>query len=161
MPIKIPFLHSFQKDISEIQFPEKFTFPFCYDPHPLSMIAAEQVQYYLQQQTDFQHNFGLNPNQDGLVIGKMFGVLVVKDNHNNIGFLAAVSGKLAGTNQHSYFVPPIFDMLSPTGFFLKEEENINRINREIENLTNSKILEDARENLISTKKSTRTNLSKP
>lgn len=151
MPIKIPFLHSFQKDIAEIQFPEKFTFPFCYDPHPLSMIAAEQVQCYLQQQTDFQHNFGLNPDQDGLVIGKMFGVLVVKDDHNNIGFLAAVSGKLAGTNQHSYFVPPIFDMLSPTGFFLKEEENINRINREIENLTNSKILTDAKENLISTK----------
>ncbi|WP_231561135.1 hypothetical protein [Sphingobacterium sp. T2] len=132
MPSKDPYLHTFQKDISSIEKPEKFTYPFCYEPHPLSVIAAEQVQEYLTTQQDFRHNFGLEEGQEGLIIGKMFGVLVVEDTEGELGFLAACSGKLAGTNKHRYFVPPIFDMLDPEGFFLKEEAKINQLNRDIE-----------------------------
>lgn len=142
MPLKIPYFHSFETSISSIEKPEKFTFPFCYEPHPLSILAAEQLQGYLLTQQDFQHNFGLQQNQQGQPIGKMFGVLVVQDEHGNLGFLAAFSGKLAGSNQHPYFVPPIFDMLSPTGFFLQEEQHINALNREIEKLeSNPRIAE--------------------
>jgi len=132
MPSKDPYLHTFQKDISSIEKPEKFTYPFCYEPHPLSVIAAEQVQEYLTTQQDFRHNFGLEEGQEGLIIGKMFGVLVVEGTEGELGFLAACSGKLAGTNKHRYFVPPIFDMLDPEGFFLKEEATINQLNRDIE-----------------------------
>lgn len=127
-----PFFHYFQQDISLIAKPTKFTFPFSYEPHPLSVIAAEEVQQYLTVQNDFEHNFGLKEGQEGLAIGKMFGVLVVEDRHGNLGYLAACSGKLAGTNQHQYFIPPIFDMLDPNGFFLQEEATINALNREIE-----------------------------
>ena len=134
MASKTPFFHSFQSDISVIAKPEKFTFPFCYEPHPLSKIAVNQVQHYLTTQKDFEHNFGLNPSQEGLVIGKMFGVLVVEDNEGKLGFLAACSGKLASTNQHRYFIPPIFDMLDPNGFFMQEEKVINQLNRELERL---------------------------
>ncbi|MEI5985166.1 MULTISPECIES: RluA family pseudouridine synthase [Sphingobacterium] len=130
----ISFLHRFQHDVSHIKKPEKFTFPFCYEPHALSMLAAKQVQEYLLTQKDFEHNFGLDDHNSALVIGKMFGVLVVEDEHGGLGYLAAVSGKLAGTNQHRYFVPPIFDMLKPEGFFLEEEQEINRINRELEQI---------------------------
>lgn len=130
----ISFLHRFQHDVSHIKKPEKFTFPFCYEPHELSMLAAKQVQEYLLTQKDFEHNFGLDDQKSGLVIGKMFGVLVVEDEHGVLGYLAAVSGKLAGTNQHRYFVPPIFDMLKPEGFFLEEEQEINRINRQLEQI---------------------------
>src|SRR5690606_1537133 len=35
------------------------------------------------------------------------------------------------------FVPPIFDMLDPDGFFLKQEAQINLLNREIELLENA------------------------
>ena len=131
---KITFLHRFQQDVSHIKKPEKFTFPFCYAPHALSMLAAKQVQEYLLTQKDFEHNFGLDDQKSGLVIGKMFGVLVVEDELGGLGYLAAVSGKMAGTNQHRYFVPPIFDMLKPEGFFLEEEQEINRINRKLEEL---------------------------
>ena len=140
MSTAIPYLHPFNYDVSELNIPDKFTYPFCYDPHPLSIMAAKQVQDYLITQNDFKHNFGLLNNQEADPIGKMFGVLVVRDNYDNLGFLAAVSGKMAGTNQHRYFVPPIFDMLSPGSFFLKEEEEINRINREIESLQQSEEL---------------------
>ena len=73
-------LQSFKTNISGISLPEKFTFPFYYEPHELSIIAATELQSYLEMQTDFEHNFGLRENQEGLVIGKMFGILVC-ENH--------------------------------------------------------------------------------
>lgn len=130
----IPYLHAFQTDISTIERPERFTFPFCYDPHPLSIAAARELQAYLVGQSDFDHNFGLDQDQRGLVIGKMFGVLVVETMQGKLAYLAACSGKLGGSNKHRYFVPPIFDMLDPDGFFLKEEALINQLNRDIETM---------------------------
>ncbi|TXI62268.1 MAG: RNA pseudouridine synthase, partial [Flavobacterium sp.] len=59
----------FKTNISGIALPEKFTFPFYYEPHELSIIAANELQSYLETQTDFEHNFGLKENQEGLVIG--------------------------------------------------------------------------------------------
>jgi len=121
--------------LETISLPERFTFPFFYDPHPLTQIAASELQQYLESQTAMDHNFGLNENQEGIVIGKMFGVLVVRDTNGKTGYLAAFSGKLAGTNQHPRFVPPVFDMLLENSFFLKEETILNNINSQIETLT--------------------------
>ena len=124
----------FQDDISGIALPENFTFPFYYEPHQLSILAAKQLQAYLENEADFEHNFGLVANQKGLVIGKMFGVLVCQNENGELGYLWAYSGKLAESNHHDYFVPPVFDMLQHDGFFKKEEEVLNAINREIEQL---------------------------
>ncbi len=44
MQTEIPFFHSFKNDITFIQKPEKFTYPFCYEPHPLSIQAAQELQ---------------------------------------------------------------------------------------------------------------------
>lgn len=128
------FFQPFKTDISGIPLPVKFTFPFYYEPHQLSILAAKELQEYLTTQTDFEHNFGLQENQTGLVIGKMFGVLVCQDKEENLGYLWAFSGKLAENNHLNYFVPPVFDMLQQDGFFKKEEEVLNAINREIESL---------------------------
>ena len=143
-------VHAFEQNITHIAIPEQFTFPFCYEPHPLSLLAVKQLQNYLESQKDFDHNFGLIPDQEGLVIGKMFGVLVVSDDNNNVGFLAACSGKLAGSNQHSYFVPPIFDMLDPQGYFIQEENKINAINKEIDRISMDSSLAEAKQQLIQT-----------
>ncbi len=126
------FFQPFKTDISDIPLPDKFTFPFYYEPHELSILAAKELQEYLTSQTDFEHNFGLQENQTGLVIGKMFGVLVCQDKEENLGYLWAFSGKLAENNHLNYFVPPVFDMLQQDGFFKKEEEVLNAINQEIE-----------------------------
>ncbi|MBN9283745.1 MULTISPECIES: RluA family pseudouridine synthase [unclassified Flavobacterium] len=117
--------------VNGITVPERFTFPFYYEPHPLTQIAAAELQHYLETQTELDHNFGLTADQQGLVIGKMFGVLVVQDNNGKLGYLTAFSGKLAGTNNHPKFVPPVFDMLIENSFFLKEEEILNSINQQI------------------------------
>lgn len=141
------YFHAFKEDISGIELPSRFTFPFCYEPHPLAIIAAQQLQAYLEIQNEWTHNFGLEENNDGHAIGKMFGILVVRDQQHRLGYLAAVSGKLAGSNKHSYFVPPIFDMLEKDGFFLNEEVHLNALNRKIERLENSAELAQTKSNL--------------
>lgn len=113
---------------------ERFTFPFYYEPHPLTKLAAAELQHYLETQTSIDHNFGLSSVTGEMPIGKMFGVLVVTDTKGKIGYLSAFSGKLAGTNNHPKFVPPVFDMLTENSFFLKEQEVIDAINRQIEEL---------------------------
>lgn len=140
--------HIFQTNVSSIPLPEKFTFPFFYEPHELSKIAACELQNYLQTQSDWKHNFGLDDAQNGLVIGKMFGVLVVQNQHNELGYLAAFSGKLAETNHLPYFVPTVFDMLEEEGFFKKEEQILNKYNKEIDQLVNSEAYLNVMNHLI-------------
>lgn len=119
--------HAFRQSIDNIELPEQFNCPYCYTPHPLSLIAANEVMQYLDSRADWQTELSL---------GKMFGVLVVRDG-NNIGFLAAFSGELAGNNYHSFFVPPIFDFLEPNGIFKTEEARITEINHRIDALQQS------------------------
>src|SRR5690554_2959450 len=111
--------------IKGISIPSQFTFPFYYQPHPLTEIATQELQDYLENEFSENHNFGLDDEKDGLVIGKMFGVLVVEDPEKKIGYLSAFSGKLADSNDHEKFVPPVFDMLRENSFFLKQEKILN------------------------------------
>jgi tRNA pseudouridine32 synthase / 23S rRNA pseudouridine746 synthase len=154
------FFHFFNSNISGINLPEKFTFPFYYKPNQLSIIAAQELQNYLEIQSDFEHNFGLLENQQGLVIGKMFGVLVCQNKNGELGYLAAFSGKLADSNHHKYFVPTVFDMLSETGFYKKEEAVLNELNREIEHLENQSDYRIALKNLKNVKNEAETDLNR-
>lgn len=122
-----PMIHFFKKAVSHLALPEKFTYPFQYTPHPLCVLAAEEVKGYIATRKDWQQE---------LALGKMFGVLVVQTPQEDakIGFLAAFSGNLAGRNLHSYFVPPVYDLLQPEGFFKIEEEQISGINTRIDRL---------------------------
>ena len=128
-------IHFFKKPVSHLALPEKFTYPFHYTPHPLCVLAAEEVKEYIASRKEWQEE---------LASGKMFGVLIVQtDNRitnneeNQIGYLAAFSGNLAGKNLHPYFVPPVYDLLQPEGFFKIEEEQISAINIRIRELENS------------------------
>ncbi|MDB9025498.1 RluA family pseudouridine synthase [Parabacteroides distasonis] len=133
--------HTFAQPIQSIPLPERFTYPFHYTPHPLCVIAAEETQAYLKERTEWREE---------LQAGKMFGVLVVRTPAGEVGYLAAFSGNLAGKNVHPFFVPPIYDLLQPDGFFRQEEERINEINARIRTLQASPALEDARLRLQST-----------
>ncbi|HLO70517.1 MAG TPA: pseudouridine synthase [Flavipsychrobacter sp.] len=133
--------------VNNIALPERFTFPFYYEPHPLTKIAAAELQHYLETQTDLNHNFGLSADRDDMVIGKMFGVLVVGDQEGKIGYLSAFSGKLAGTNDHPRFVPPVFDMLTENSFFLKEQEVISAVNTQIETILSDENYNRLKENI--------------
>ncbi len=121
----------FKGTLDGITLPEKFDYPFYYDPTPLALIAAKELKEYLRTQEDWVHNFGIDPDLNSLVIGKMFGVLVVKNEIGELGYLRAFSGKLAGGNHHEQFVPPVFDMLKEDGFYKKEEAIVNEFNSKI------------------------------
>lgn len=106
--------------------PKKFTYPFCYEPHPLCVIAAKELQTYIASIDEWS---------DEIARGKMFGVLVV-EGEEGLGFLAAYSGLLAGRNDWPYFVPAIYDLLQPNGRFKIGETEISRINHQVEALEN-------------------------
>ena len=125
------YFQKFKADISDIKLPEKFTFPFYYQPHQLATIATNELQEYLENQTDFKHNFGLTEIENELPIGKMFGVLVVKNKQNEIGYLAAFSGKLADKSLPLKFAPPVFNMRTEGSFYIKGEKEIDQINAQL------------------------------
>lgn len=127
--------HPLQVD-SNIELPKKFTFPFYYEPHELSIRASKDLQAYLMD-AKFEHNFGLDSSTNGMVIGKMFGVMVVKNSNGDLGYLAAFSGKLAESNTHDGFVPTVYDTLNPAGFYKIGEQELNDFNREIEAIETS------------------------
>ncbi|WP_428225076.1 pseudouridine synthase [Flavobacterium sp.] len=139
---------TFKNDISGISLPKKFTFPFYYEPHQLSILASEELQNYLNTQSDFEHNFGLLPQQNGLVIGKMFGVLVCKNPKGEIGYLWAFSGKLAEQNQLTHFVPTVYDMLDENSFYKSEEAKINQLNYTIKQAEQALDYLNAKEKLL-------------
>ncbi|MFK2717636.1 pseudouridine synthase [Bacteroides fragilis] len=119
--------HSFQTSIAGIELPRLFTYPFHYTPHPLCVMAAGEVQAYINKQTRWKEE---------LDKGKMFGVLIVRTSNGQTGYLAAFSGNLCGSNSHSFFVPPVYDLLKPDSFFKIEEEQISAINHQIGQLQN-------------------------
>jgi len=128
---------SFKESIDSFALPAKFTFPFCYEPHPLCLLAAEELQHHLQTQNEWNHDFGISGDSDSnseAAIGKMFGVLLVQNENNEIGYLTAFSGKIADKNHIPGFVPPVFDMLEEGSFFMVGQLEINQINDQIESL---------------------------
>ena len=120
-------LHPLNTDIAK---PERFTYPFCYEPHPLCQLAAKEVQAYIASHAEIKEDADH---------GKMFGVLVVENQNNqsNLNFLAAFSGLLAGRNDWEYFVPPVYDAQQPDGHFKTTEREISRISRETSSTSNS------------------------
>lgn len=134
--------NQFKTSIEGIELPKQFTFPFYYQPHSIAIVAANELQQHLLNQKEWDHNFGLEQDREGLVIGKMFGVLVVQKMDGTLGYLSAFSGKLAGVNHHNGFVAPVFDILEENGFFRKGEMVINLINQEIEERDNDPLYKE-------------------
>nr|WP_321405837.1 pseudouridine synthase [uncultured Carboxylicivirga sp.] len=111
----------------EIQFdalPESFNNPFDYSPHPLCLKASEHIQSLLPDPVETEK-------------GKMYGVLIAKTADNHIGFLAAYSGNEQNLNSSIPFVPQVFDLTNPDGFFRKGESELNLLSQGISEAENS------------------------
>lgn len=123
----------FNRTIGNEELPVRFTYPFYYIPHPLAKEAAELLMNELETSNLTPHNFGLGTKFENNAdpIGKMFGVLVVKNKNGDIGYLRAFSGKINNSNQLEGFVPPIFDTRNPNLFYVQGEHELNQINEEI------------------------------
>ncbi|WP_394244567.1 RluA family pseudouridine synthase [Vibrio astriarenae] len=137
--------HAFNQPADHITLPERFTFPFFYQPHEIAVMAAKEVMNQLEHigdsfqvsyppqvnsasNTSQQHDHTFEAKQGS---GKMFGVLVVKDASGQLGYLKAFSGKINDNNHHQGFVPPVFDMLKNDGYFRSEMERINTVGSDL------------------------------
>ena len=116
-------LHPLHTDMAK---PERFTWPFCYEPHPLCLLACDELKREIER---------ISPTE-----GKMFGVLVV-ESEEGLGFLAAYSGLLEGRNDWEFFVPPVFDAQQPDGYFKQKEREISLASR-LSSLTSKKMSQD-------------------
>ena len=69
----------------------------------------------------------------GFSEGKMLGVLVCREapGSDSYCFLAAFSGSVGGQSTVEGFVPPIYDLLDPTGYFKEREAEISALNGQI------------------------------
>ena len=141
MPSSNTLFTRFNQSIEAYSLPEKFTFPFYYEPHPLCELAAQQLQNHLLEQTSWFHDFGLEGHTTSVKQetsakqetkttkerGKMFGVLIVKNEQGELGFLSAFSGKIADQNLLPGFVPPVFDMLAEGSFYRGQLAGVTKV----------------------------------
>ena len=138
-------IHYFQEDMLH-EGPQEFTDPFRYMPHPLVKVAAEKTI----KKIDEDHMLA-----DAFAEGKMLGVLVCKVSDRSkraehlpssllcellqsetadIVYIAGFSGNVGGKSVINGFVPPIYDLTDPDGYFKEEEARISGINRKIDEI---------------------------
>ena len=130
---------------------EGFTDPFRYIPHPLVTKAARIVMHKVSRLEECL--------KKGFEEGKMMGVLVVNvpadvsdftdwlDEKKRIGFLCAFSGSVAGHGFIEGFVPPIFDLCAPEGYYRLREAEISTLNKRIHDVEESPALAELRAEL--------------
>lgn len=106
------------------ELPRAINYPYYYQPHPLVTEAAKEVQASILK-SNLGHAFGTPDNW--IDIGKMFGVLIVRDLKGNIGYLKGFSGKLGEQTDLPPFVPPVFNRLAG--------DEYKKLEAEIEHLT--------------------------
>ena len=102
--------------------PEKFTYPFCYVPHPLIREAAAALIERIDASDYLRGLFSE---------GKMMGALLVQDAAGDTRVLYGFSGVAGGTALVEGFVPPIFDLTEPGGYYRVAEARITAINERI------------------------------
>ena len=119
-------LHPLPQGAGDTTFPSQFTYPFCYEAHPLCRLAADEVKSEICLHADWNAEIRR---------GKMLGVLVT-----DRGFLAAFSGTLCGKSTLPYFVPPVFDLHDT--YFEEEEARISALPMGEERRRRSQLLQE-------------------
>lgn len=123
------FFHEFDAQLFDP--PERLNNPFFVEISAFGRQAFESFKEQLMSHPVVQSHF------DGGGVGKMFGLLVVKNQHDKFGYLSAFSGKINDTVAVDGFVPPVFDTLVYDGFYKTGERTLDGLTHEIEALLKS------------------------
>ena len=127
---------TFHQLYTDILPPDTFTDPFCYEPHPLCLMAVNDLIGRIEKPENTSNTAFLNEARQG----KMFGVLVAQKPRPSasgampIGYIAAYSGQICGKSDWQEFVPAVFDYLQTGGYFKLHEQEISDINKKVETL---------------------------
>ncbi|WP_413403005.1 pseudouridine synthase [Pseudoalteromonas sp. KJ71-7] len=133
---------TFNENIDNLALPEQFTFPFYYKPHPLAVAAAKQLQQQLKKLDK------AILDTDDIDAGKMFGVLVVQDESQQLGFISAYSGQIAGIDEQLRFAPNVALKHIDDAEFSQQSQVINDINAQITALQNSDNYQQIEQQLV-------------
>ena len=112
--------------------------PFYYTPSARCEEAAMVILKHIQNHPEWHEE---------VRGGKTFGVLITESET-----LYAYSGQMLGRYDIEGFVPPVFDYLEEKGYFKIHETEIVNINKEIDRLSASEELHQAREALYEAEK---------
>ena len=112
--------------------------PFYYTPSPRCEQAVSSLLDVIHSHPEWQEE---------VQNGKTFGVLITESET-----LFAYSGQMLGRYDIEGFVPPVFDYLDEKGYFKTHEAEIVNINKEIDRLSASEELHQAREALYEAEK---------
>lgn len=142
--------------LTQSHLPEKFNNPFETSTPEICRLAVAQLQKYLEENMHlWTHNFGLENEVGEADKGKMFGVLVVQTENQEIGYLATYSGKLEGEKEPSIFIPSLVDISTQQSIITKGMTELSEMGIAIKNLES----EEAPEFEIETLKTSRKNKS--
>lgn len=134
---------SFKAPISPDLIPLTLNDPFEGNTPEICKIAALELQEFLvAQQATWGHNFGLKAGKEGREKGKMFGVLVVRNNTGDLGYLAAYSGKLSLTAPPARFAPSLLDISTNDYFVDRGMTALSEINKQISTLTDQHAIQE-------------------
>jgi tRNA pseudouridine32 synthase/23S rRNA pseudouridine746 synthase len=110
--------------------PERFPHPQGgHAPHPIARQAADALMKELGD-TESERGRAAQREREG----KMFGVLVVRDRHGQLGYLAGFSGMLDGHWLVDGFVPPLFDLEARDRFWPAGQASLREVAAELDEL---------------------------
>ena len=130
---------------------EPFTYPFCYTPAPDIVAAAQRLIAWLdaaempERQSPRKTSGSAGPLCGifkHLAEGKMMGVLKVEDQEGAVDYLYAFSGTVGGRAVVPGFVPPVYDLTDPDGYFRQREAEISAMPPGAERKAASAALQD-------------------
>lgn len=113
---------------AHIGLPDRMNNPFGYVPSELARMVMTEVQHDIDNMAEWMPEISK---------GKMFGILIVKDNDGQLGYLKAYSGQILGREDWPGWVPAVFDYLQPDGYFVTHENEISAINKRVAELEHS------------------------
>ena len=119
------------QEMSELAKGTDFTNPFRYTPHPLVKAASELILSEIDESETLSGIFAE---------GKMLGVLIVEDSTGQIGFLAGFSGNVGGRSRIDGFVPSIYDLTEPDGFYRTHEAEISAVSAQITDVSTLELI---------------------
>lgn len=123
-------IFNFDPSLKVDEIPEVLNNPFVSKPPVLAQKAAKDFQGFLSRESQkWGHDFhGLK--------GKMFGVLVIHQQDNSLGYLATGSGKLPNNQTCERFVPSVFDDSTDDYFINRGMRELTALSEEIKNNPN-------------------------
>jgi len=125
----------FNQDIKKVPVPKHLNDPFETSIPEIAQVATEELKEYLKDNQDYWlHDFGNPLTNTGGGKGKMFGVLVVKNEDDQLGYLATFSGKIADEPHPSIFVPSLFDISTDDFFITKGMTALTEMGNQIKAL---------------------------